>query len=118
MTAQQSLWRTVSETERVIEGARLRDEGMLRVQAQSVVWRTVAYEVLVELARQREFLTADDLAEEMDRRGHVRPKDGRAAGPVMQKAIRAGVLIPHDFVTGRNPLHHADVCRRYRSGLR
>lgn len=95
-----------------------RDEAILRVQARSVPWRTVAYDVLRQLADEHDTLTSDDLMEEMDRRGIPRPVEGRACGPVMQKAIREGLLIPVGYTTGRNPKHHADVARLYRSGLR
>lgn len=95
--------------------AEARDEALLRVQANSVVWRTIAWDVLRELAAKRDLLTSDDLTEEMDRRGHIRPGDARAVGPVMQRAIRENVLVPVGFTTGRNPRHHADVARLYRT---
>jgi len=92
-----------------------RDEAVLRVQARSVPWRTVAWDVLNELARTRETLTSDDLMEEMDRRGIPRPIEARACGPVMQRAIREGLLIPIGYTTGRDRRHHADVARLYRT---
>lgn len=95
------------------EAIRERDEALLRVQARSVPWRTVAWDVLRELVRTCEQLTSDDLIEEMDRRGLPRAADGRACGPVMQRAIREGLLVPAGFVQGRNPKHHADVARLY-----
>jgi hypothetical protein len=97
------------------EAVAARDEAMLRVQANSTVWRTIAWDVLRELAAKRELLTSDDLTEEMDRRGHVRPGDARAVGPVMQRAIREHLLTPVGFVKGRNPRHHLDWARQYRS---
>lgn len=102
----------------VAEAEQARDEALLRVQARSVDWRTVAWDVLLEVARRKDTLTSDDLMEEMDRLGYARPVEGRAVGPVMQRGIREGVLVPIGYVAGRNPRHHKDVARLYRSGLR
>lgn len=94
-----------------------RDDALLRVQASSVPWRTIAWDVLMELARERTTLTSDDLMEEMDRRGVSRPVEARAVGPVMLRAIREKVLIPIGYTRGRDARHHGDVARLYRIGM-
>lgn len=102
----------------VAEGRVARDEAIAKVQERSVPWRTVAWDVLLHLARKLDTLTSDDLMEELDRRGVPRPVEGRACGPVMQRGIREGVLVPIGYTQGRDRRHHADVARLYRSGLR
>lgn len=99
------------------EAAAARDAGIAKVEEKSAPWRAVAYDVLCQIARKRETLTSDDLMEELDRRGIPRPIDARACGPVMLKGIKNGVIVSIGFVEGRNPKHHLDVARLYRSGL-
>lgn len=111
MTHLATLWDVPREAEEA------RDAALLQVAAHSVPWRTVAWDVLLDLARNRVFLTSDDLTEAMVTRGYGMPAEGRAVGPVMQRGIREGVLVPAGYVKGRNPKHHADVCRLYTSGL-
>lgn len=99
-------------------GVAARDEAMSRVEERSAPWRAVAWDVLMDLARTRETLTSDDLFIELERRHIPRPVEARAAGPVMQRGIREGVLVPIGYTAGRDPRHHRDVARLYRSGLR
>jgi hypothetical protein len=92
-----------------------RDEAIDRVQRRTSAWRALAYQALEDVARRQFYVTSDDVWDELFLRNVPRPDEGRAMGPVMQKGVREGLLIPDGYVTGRDPRHHADVARRYRS---
>jgi hypothetical protein len=97
------------------EGRARRDEALERVQRHSSPWRALAYQALERVADRLPYLTSDDVWDELLVMEVPRPEEARAIGPVMVKGVRAGLIVPDGYVTGRDPRHHADVARRYRS---
>jgi hypothetical protein len=95
-------------------GALLRDEGIARAELAAMPWGAVAFDVLVEILPSLTTLTSEDVWAELDRRGIPRPAEGRAMGAVMQRAIRAGLIVPVGFTTSTVPAHHKDPTRLYR----
>lgn len=98
----------------VAAGRTARDAAIADVEVRSVPWRTVAWEALCDLVDVSATLTSDDVWAELDRRSIPRPEEGRAMGPVMQRAVREGLITPTGYTQGTNPKHHADVMRVYR----
>ena len=98
-----------------ISPLRARDEALSRVESTSAPWRSFADRAVAAVARRLETLTSDDVWDELERMGIPRPSEGRAMGVVMRKAVKDGLLRPEGFTTGRNPRHHLDVARLYRS---
>lgn len=96
-------------------GLELRDEAMERVD--NPPWRAFADRALLSVARTYGVVTSDAVWEELDRMGVPRPAEGRAMGPVMAAAVKAGTLVPTGYERGTNPRHHADIQRVYRSRL-
>lgn len=78
-----------------IEAAKLaRDEAIDRSDQNSdPVWRDAYYTALCDVARVKETFTADDIWERLAEMEHVpNTKDNRAAGGVVMKAKRDGVI--------------------------
>lgn len=92
-----------------------RDEALERVH--DAPWASFAWPALEAVARRQAVVTSDDLWKELDRRGIPRPIEGRAAGPVMLRGVREGLIQPLGFTTGTNRKHHGDVMRTYQSRL-
>jgi hypothetical protein len=97
------------------EGRRLRDEAIAQVEAHSPHWRAFADQALRTVALRKRTLQADDVWEELERMAIPAPTEGRAMGPCMQKGVRDRLIVPEGYAQGRNPKHHADVARVYRS---
>ena len=55
-------------------------------------WKVAALEALDELGRELEDLTTDDLWHRLDELGVDPPHDGRAMGPLMRHAAKAGLV--------------------------
>lgn len=101
------------------EARKARDAALDRVATpRSSPWRALAYDALLALAEDQDRITSDDVWEELERHRVPRPDEGRAMGAVMLRAVRQGVIRPDGFDTGRDPRHHGDVMRVYRSCLR
>lgn len=94
-------------------GRELRDAAMEAVD--DPPWRSFADRALLAVARRQSEVTSDDVWLELLNMGIPRPLEGRAMGPVMASAVRAGTLIPSGYTSGKDPRHHADVMRTYRS---
>lgn len=93
-----------------------RDEALDRVSTpSSAPWRSLAFDALLGVACNQPTVVSDDVWDELDRLGIPRPEEGRAMGPVMLRGIREGIIAPEGFQTGRNPRHHGDLMRTYRS---
>ena len=97
------------------EAIAARDEALARVESNSAPWRAVAYDLLVELARERAELTPEDFWARCADRRLGPPPEPRAVGPVFLKAKRAGVLAELRMERSNNPRHHRDWQMRYRS---
>lgn len=96
-------------------GRELRDAAMEAVD--DPPWRSFADRALLAVARRQSEVTSDDVWLELDNMHVPRPLEGRAMGPVMAGAVRAGTILPSGYTAGRNPAHHSDVMRTYRSTL-
>jgi hypothetical protein len=97
------------------EGRRRRDEAMDHVN--NPPWRSFAERALRQVARRQASVTSDDVWAELDRMEIPRPAEGRAMGPVMMAGVKEGLIVPSGYASGRNPKHHADVMRVYRSAF-
>jgi hypothetical protein len=72
---------------------RERDEAMDRVaRGAGMQWNRDAYESLVGVARRKELFTSEDCRDELRARGHSDAREPRAWGPVMMRAVRAGII--------------------------
>lgn len=74
-------------------------------------WRAFADRALATVCRERQTLTCEDVWRELDRMGVPRPGEQRAMGPVMQDAMRAGLIVPSSVTSSANPRRHAGLTR-------
>lgn len=101
---------------RVITGEQLRDEAMSRVdRAAPADWKELARQAVERVASERDVFTTDHVW--LD--GLEKPPEPRAMGPIMRRAIRAGLIektgrvVPTIFPEG-----HAGPRHEWRSLIR
>lgn len=92
-----------------------RDEALLRVQAHSVPWRTVAWDVLRAEAEHNPYLTSESLWKALDDLRIPRPEERRAMGPLLMRAAREGVVTFDHYERSTVPGHHKDIQAVWRS---
>jgi len=97
-------------------GARLRDEGIHRVEAGAAhLFRETALIAVETCARRQPEVTSDDVWPLV---GDVKTTDNRALGPVMRTAQRLGFIEPTErFTATAQPLSHRSPMRIWRSLL-
>jgi len=77
-------------------------------------WRDAAKRALVEIARERQILTPDDLWDVVER-----PREPRASGPIFLWARKSGIIEPTGrLVRSRNERQHKNHIVEYRSRVR
>jgi hypothetical protein len=59
-------------------------------------WRNVAYQCVVAVARRCAAFTTDEVLDELAKHPAISTHEGRALGPVMMRAQRAGVIVITD----------------------
>lgn len=97
------------------EAIEARDEAMQQVQAQSAPWAAVAMDALLDVARSSRWVTSEAVFACLDSRGIPRPVEGRAMGPVMLRAAKAGYIVRDRYERSTDPKHHRDLQTVYRS---
>lgn len=96
-------------------GIAARDDGIARVDENAdEVWKADAFEAVRRVASVKATFTPDDIWKS----GLRKPREPRALGPVMLRAIRAGLCERTDkLVPSSNPKQHRNMIRVYRSLL-
>lgn len=75
-------------------------------------WKAEALAAIERVAQEKEIFTPDDFWAYLSK-----PKEPRALGPVVRRAIKAGTIVPTgQFVCSEIPSHHRNPIRVYRSG--
>ncbi len=70
-------------------------------------WRDVAYDCVVAVAQRFAMFTTDQVLDELAKHPSVTTHEGRALGPVMMRAAKAGVIVATDrFVTSEAVSRH------------
>ena len=98
-------------------GEELRDEAMEEVEEHAGEdWNELAYEVVLLVATRMELFKADDIHNWARFVDLPKPHEPRAWGPVMSRAIKAGVCVPTGvWVKTNRSSRHAAPTRQYRS---
>lgn len=98
-------------------GEELRDVALEKVeQSAGEDWNERAYEVVHAVASEMEFFQADDIHARAWEDDLPPAREPRAWGPVMLKAIKAGICQPTgEWVQTKRASRHAAPTRRYRS---
>lgn len=104
-----------TRAEQAREGARLRDEGMARVESHADPdWKAAAAATVEQVARTHREFTSDDVWEA----GLPKVAESRALGPVMSAAARAGLIVSTDrFVSTTQPKSHRSPARVWASRI-
>lgn len=77
--------------------AAARDDAIERVrEAASDVWKAEAFSAVAHVCRMRKEFTTDDVWALLDAREVVGPREPRAMGAIMQRAVRAGLCASTD----------------------
>lgn len=91
-----------------------RDEALARVEAAAPVeWREAALSAVYACCRTLSRFTSEDVWQLIEK-----PREPRALGPVLMRAVRLGYCRPAGFVTSGMTSRHAAPVRQYVSLLR
>ena len=98
-------------------GEKLRDEAMEDVEEHAGEdWNELAYEVVWSVAATTDLFMADDIHDRAWDADLPEPREPRAWGPVMLRAIHAGICEPTGiWVKTNRSSRHAAPTRQYRS---
>jgi len=97
-------------------GRKLRDQALERVEGNAKAdWTQQAFEVVTALARSGRPFTPDDVWAA----GLPRPREARALGPVMMRAVKSGLIEPTgEWINSKQASQHATPVRVWRGKVR
>lgn len=91
------------------------DRALANAEARHRDWSDIAYDFLVQYAREHESFISEDVSDQSREVGFPQPPTDRAWGSIYRRAQRANII--YQSGTGRSRRRHNSLCPMWRSCL-